>query len=113
MMSKTQKIWAWIFGAMFVVPEVLFLVIPSSIINYSNKLFLTLVTPFFDSKLFINSPKIFFVVLILELVGVLGLFVISVKSKKKLISVLLVVIFLWLAFLLFLAYISSSIRLLM
>lgn len=108
-----QKTWLWIFGGMFVVPEVLFFTIPSSIINYSNKLFLTLITPFFDSRLFINNPKIFFLILVIELVGVVGLLVLNVKSRKKLFSFLLGVVLLWLLFIAFLMYVSTSINLLM
>ncbi len=110
-MTKMQKIWLWIFIAMFVVPEILFLTIPSSIINYSGKDFLTLSSFFVNSRFFINNPLLFFVTLIVELLGVIGLITLSVKSNKKTISILLTIILLWLSFVLFLGYLSNSINL--
>lgn len=113
MLSKIQKIWTWIFAAMFIVPEVLFLIIPSSIINYTGKTFLTLLTPFFDSRFFINHPSLFFTVLIIELLGLVGLFAITIKANKKLFAICLLLISLWLIFLIFLAYISNSVNFIM
>lgn len=113
MLSKTQKVWLWIFGAMFIIPEIIFSVIPSSIINYSGKDFLTLVSLFTDDRFFINNPSYFFITLIIELVGVIGLLVISIKSNKKILSILLVIVLLWLAFISFLGYLSNSISLVM
>jgi hypothetical protein len=112
-MTKTQKIWLWIFIAMFAVPEILFSVTPSSIINYSGKDFLTLSSFFVDGRFFINNPFYFFIILIVEIAGIVGLLVLSIKSSKKIIAVLLGIILLWLFFIFFLAYISNSISLVM
>jgi hypothetical protein len=111
MLSKMQKIWLGIFGAMFLIPEILFSIIFSSIVNYSGKDFLTLSSLFVDSRFFINNSGLFFLNLVVELVGIMGLLIINIKNKKILFSIILLVIFLWLIFISFLGYISSSISL--
>jgi len=113
MLSKIMKIWMGIFIAMFAIPEILFSIIPSSIINYSGKLFLTLSSLFFDSKFFINNPFYFFIIIIVEFIGVLGLLIISVKNKKIIFIILLTIILLWLLLVFFLGYMSNSVRLIM
>ena len=112
-MTKTQKIWMWIFIAMFAVPEILFSIVPSSIINYSGKDFLTLSSFFIDSRFFINNPGYFFTTLIVELAGIIGLLILSIKSNKKIIYILLGIILLWLIFIFFLGFMANSISLVM
>ena len=109
--QKTQKIWLWIFLAMFLIPEILFFTILSSIINYSEKDFLTLSSFFINDRFFINNPFYFFIVLIFEWIGILGLLIINIKSKNKILAFILGIIFLWLSFISILAYISNSIEL--
>ena len=99
----------WIFIAMFALPEILFFTIPSSIINYSGKNFLTLSSLFVDSQFFINNPRYFFADLIIELIAILGLLMISIKSGKKVSSLFLGIILLWLFFVSLLAYLSISV----
>ncbi len=108
-----KKIWMWIFMAMFIIPEILFSTILSSIINYSGKDFLTLSSLFFNSRFFINNYFYFFVVIITELVGIFGLLIISIRNKKIIFITLLAIILLWLLFVFFLGYVSSNIRLVM
>lgn len=111
MLSKIQKTWLWIFGAMFVVSEVIFSIIISSIVNWFNgEEFITLHSFFIDSRFFINHWPYFFGVLIIEMVGVLGLFIISLRLRKKMQLILLGIIFLWLIFIFFIGYLSNSIN---
>ncbi len=113
MMTKMQKKLLWLFGAMFLIPEILFSTIPSSIINYSGKDFLTLSSVFVDSRFFINNFIYFLIILIIELIGIIGLLVLSIKNRKKIMSVTLIIILLWLVFIFFLGRVSSGINLLM
>jgi len=113
MLSKMQKIWLGIFGAMFLIPEILFSTIPSSIVNYSGKDFLTLVSFFIDSRFFINNPGLFFITLLIEIVGLIGLLVLSIENKKIVLSIILIIILIWLFFISFLSYVSNSISLIM
>ena len=108
-----QKIWLGIFGAMFLIPEVLFSIIPSSIINYSGKDFLTLVSFFVDNRFFINNPSFFFLTLLAEFIALVGMLVLSIKNKKIVFSIILIIILIWLFFVSFLGYISSTMSLVM
>ena len=108
-----KKIWMWIFIAMFAIPEILFSVTLSSIINYHGKDFFTISSLFVSGRFFINNPFYFFVTIIIELIGVLGLLVISIKNKKIIFIILSGVILLWLLFIFFLGYVSNNISLVM
>jgi hypothetical protein len=110
-MSKIQKIWLWIFGAMFLIPETLFLTTPSSIINYTGKDFLTLIPLFVGERFFINNPSYFLSVLVIELVAIMGLLIMSIKNRKTIFSIFLIFILFWLLFVFFLGYVSSTISL--
>lgn len=110
-MSKLQKIWLWIFGAMFVVPEIIFSIILSSVINYFGKDFLTLSSIFVDSRFFINNPFYFFTTLIIEIIAIIGLIILCIKHNKGIFAILLGVILLWLVFIFFMAYLSNNISL--
>jgi len=112
-MSKAQKIWLWIFGAMFLIPEIIFSTTLSSIINYSGKDFLTLSSLFVDGRFFINNPAFFYTVLLIEIIAIVGLLILSIKSSKKIVSVIPLIILMWLIFVFFLGYISDSINLFM
>src|ERR1700733_3660126 len=95
MMSKMQKTCLWIFGAMFLVPESIFLILPSSIVNYFlGRDLLNIYSLFFDSHFFINNWFYFPKVLGIEFIGLLGLLIISIKSKKKELTILLAFTFL-------------------
>src|SRR5687768_10307584 len=112
MLSKMQKTWSWIFGAIFLIPEIIFFTIPSTIINYSTKGdFLALYSFFVNRSFFIDNWSYAFVVLTIEIIGVLGLFIISIKSRQKVFAILLILVLLWLCFIAFIGYISSKIQL--
>jgi hypothetical protein len=110
MLSKLQKNWLWVFGLMFLIPEILFSTLLSSIINYSKYDFLTLSSIFFDKRFFINNPFFFYSTLIIELLGLFGLLIISIKNKKILYSLIIFMNILWFLFLFFLEYITNNIN---
>jgi len=96
-MTKTQKIWMGIFLAMFLVPEVLFLNI-----IYFSAYFLggSIVMPI-SLMLGANytvSSFFFLLALAVEIVGTIGLSVLSIKANKKVAAVLFMIISIWLIF---------------
>ena len=108
MMSKMQKMWVWIFGAMFVVPEVLFLFTPLSLLsilgNFSQINLKPLLFFFVNPQFFADNPFYLFLALAFEWVGVLGLLILSIKFSKKILILLLGIFITWLLFLTFLSY---------
>lgn len=66
MLSKMQKIWLWIFGAMFLVPEVLW----GPLVKALNFSFLPI---YGNVQVFTESPMVAYLVVILEIIGVAGL----------------------------------------
>jgi len=95
MLSKMQKIWLGIFGAMFLIPEILFL----NIIAFVSILFFSKEIPTIASLFFKSiSPIIFLIILFVEIIGVLGLAIFCMKLKRKLLAILLGIIVLWLSF---------------
>ncbi len=106
MMSKTQKIWLWIFGAMFVVIEILFSFI-LSIVGFFGKNISPLYMFFVSQQFFIDHPLYLLVANAIEWAGVLGLLIISIKSKKRVLIVPLVIILLWLSLDFYLGYVLT------
>ncbi len=108
MLSKIQKTWLWIFGAMFVVPEVLF----SPIISFASYLakisFSSLYSLGIKNNFLPDDSTYLFIAVIIELVGVLGLLIFSVKLKNKLSAIFLGLAFIFLCFMLFFLYSISS-----
>jgi len=112
MLLKTQKIWMWIFGAMFVIPEILFFTTPSSVLSF--------MTNFSGSNIpspiyFLVSPQFFvdhnfyvFFALAIEWIGVLGLLALSVKFKKKIFVILSGLIFVWVSLVFYVSYVLST-----
>lgn len=108
-MSKVQKIWLWIFGAMFLVPEVLW--------GNLLKIFKISFLPVYRNvQIFTENPNIAFLVIIVEIIGVSG--IIYLLSKKDLgvsiklkyiLNTLLVIILLILLMSLYLSYGVSQI----
>lgn len=96
-----QKGLLWLFGAMFLIPEILFF----NIIVFIG-FFLGIDVPTFFS-IFIKgynfSQIISILFIIIEIVGVFGLLMLSVKFRKISFSIILGIIILWLLFILYLA----------
>ena len=108
-MTKIQKIWMWIFIAMFAIPEILFYFTPLSILSFINNFSETNIKPiaysFVNPQFFTDNPIYLLLFLAIEWLGVLGLLIMSIKSKKKILSILLGIIILWLSFLIPISFI--------
>lgn len=102
-MTKMQKIWLWIFIAMFAIPEILFYFTPLSILSFTNNFSQTNIKPiayfFINSQFFTDNPAYVLFFLAVEWFGVLGLLAMSIKFKKKIFIILLSIFMLWLSFL--------------
>ncbi len=110
-MSKKQKIWMWIFIAMFAIPEILW----GSIIKILNLSFLPI---YKNIQVFTDKPVIAFFVIIIEIGGLSGILYllnngsIRVNSKIKfIINIILSVILLLLLLSLYMSYVVSRIAL--
>ena len=66
MLSKLQKIWAWIFGAMFIVPEILWG-------NITKSLHFSFLPIYRSVQLFTDNPILAFAVIIMETFGIIGI----------------------------------------
>ena len=113
MLSKMQKTWLWIFGGMFVVPEVLFWFTPLSILsimsNFSEIDIKPIAYYFTNPQLFSDHPIYLLTFLIIEWVGILGLLVMSIQSKKKVFVILSGILLLWLSIIIFIGYVIANI----
>lgn len=107
-MTKKQKISLVIFGAMFVVPEILFSFATSSFFsvvgNFSKTMTKPLAYILIGSQFFDSHPLFLFIILIIEWLGTLGLLIISFKSHKIIATILVGVLWLWISFIVFLSY---------
>jgi predicted neutral ceramidase superfamily lipid hydrolase len=110
MMTKTQKIWMWIFLAMFAIPEILFFNLISFPLYFLTKGNITMASLIFGNS-YLFSPFSFLVILCIEIIGALGLFVLSIKSNKKIMSVLLGAISLLLVAIFYFVYGASNMSL--
>ena len=106
-MTRTQKIWMWIFIAMFAIPEILFLTTPALVSSFSGKSFSEISSLIVNYKFFLNNPLYLLFIVAIEWVGVLGALVLSIKSNKTVLSVLLGTILLWLFLAFGLVYITG------
>ncbi|OGZ79174.1 MAG: hypothetical protein A2358_04245 [Candidatus Staskawiczbacteria bacterium RIFOXYB1_FULL_37_44] len=110
-MTKTQKIWMWIFIAMFAVPEILW----GDIVKILKISFI----PIYKSvQYFTDKPGIAFLVIIVEIIGISGIFYLLNKKVKKInvvlkyiLDAILVIIFFALVISLYLSYAVSRINL--
>ena len=109
MLSKKQKVWLYIFGAMFLIPEILW----GNIINILQIYFLPI---FKNRQIFIDKPIIAFFIIVVEIVSVTGFIYLFNSNDNKInkvtkyiINVLLSIIFLILAISLYLSFVMSRI----
>jgi len=106
-MTKTQKIWLWIFGLMFVVPEILFITTPALIMSIAGKSFSEISSFVINYSSFLKYPLLLLLIVVVEWIGVFGLFVLSIKINKKLLAILFGVILLWLFFIFVIVYVTG------
>lgn len=109
-MTKPQKIWMWIFIAMFAVPEILFSFV-LSFVDFLGKNIAPLYLLFTPYHFFIDHPVYLLIAEAIEWLGVLGLFVISIKNKKLIFVILLGIVLLWLSVNFSMGYIISTMTL--
>ncbi len=110
MLSKTQKIWLCIFGAMFTVPEILW--------GDLLKIFKISLLPIYkDTQLFNDKPNLAFLIIVIEIIGISGITYLFNKSNLKNIiflkyisNIFLVVVLLILLLSLFLSYSINQIN---
>ena len=93
---------------MFAIPEILFSSIFLSVANLMGTNFNTLSSIFINDKIFSDKPIYLLIILIVEFIGALGLFVLTIKFNKKLFAILLGVVLLWLFIIFSIAYIYSN-----
>jgi len=110
MLSKMQKTWLWIFGAMFIVPEVLWG-------NLIGILHMPLLPFYGNVQIFTDNPMIAYLVIIIEIIGVGGLIYLSNKQYhgtklNYLFNIILILVLLLLIASLFLSYAISNMNLL-
>ena len=105
MLSKKQKVWLWIFGAMFLIPEILFSGIASLIALLFGKELGSLYSIGINKNIFPDSSLVLILGIAVEFIGALGLFIFSFKNKKFILTFLMGVV-LVILFILF-AYIFS------
>jgi hypothetical protein len=109
MITKKEKIWMWIFIAMFVVPEILW----GNLVKIINISFLPI---FKNSQFFTDNPVVAFAVIMVEIIGISATFYLLNKKylKEKLVlkyivDTILIVIFLALLVSLYLSYVATQI----
>lgn len=109
MISKTQKIWLWIFGAMFLIPEILFLNIPVSISsflnNFSESSIKSPIYYFFSEQFFTDHQAYIMWELYVEFIGALCLSILLFLTNKKIIATVMAI--LTLAIFLLICFINS------
>jgi hypothetical protein len=83
MLSKMQKTWLWVFGAMFVVPEALFFTTLNMIQAVHGKSFSELTSWLISYRIFFEHPGYLLTIIVIEGLGILGLLVMNFKINKK------------------------------
>jgi hypothetical protein len=108
-MTKTQKIWMWIFIAMFAIPEILW----GNLVKIFKISFLPI---YKNAQYFSDNPTMALFIIIIEIIGVLGvLYLLNKKNpqvnivSKYVFDVVLAIIFLALIASLYLSFAMSQI----
>jgi len=106
-MKKLSKIWLWIFLAMFIVPEILFFTTVSLIRSIAGESFFSVSSLIINYGVFFDNPFYLILIIALEWIGILGLLILCIKSRKKVLSVLLSVILVWLSYVFCVVYVTG------
>jgi len=114
-MSKVQKIWLYIFGAMFLIPEILFLNIPLAIdaflTNFSEARIKSPIYYLIDGQFFTDHSSFLIIALFIEWIGTLFLTILLAKLGKKSFAIIFGIISLFILFILYLTYAFSKMSL--
>ena len=110
MMTKKQKIWMWIFVAMFAIPEILW----GNLLGILKISFLPI---YKNIQIFTDKPTLAFLVIVSEVIGIFGIFYLFNRKSnvsniwvKYVLNVLLSIIFLLLLISLYLSIVATQIR---
>ena len=99
MLKKSQKIWLTIFGAMFLIPEILFFTTPLFILSFINNFSETKLFPpiyyIISQQFFTNHPNYLLLAIGIEWLGLLGLFIMSIKVKKIILITVFAILLIW------------------
>ncbi len=82
-MTKKQKTWLLIYALMFIVPEVLFSFVASSTLFLFGVNSQILFNKLTHINLFLDYQLYFFLALLIEIIGILGLLVSTLKFNKS------------------------------
>ncbi len=106
-MSKKQKVWLWIFGAMFLVPEILFFTTPMFIRALNGESFYRLSSPVLHYEIFFSHPFYLLSIVLIEICGAFGLLIMCIGKNKKILVLSLGIIVLWLLFIFIITCVTS------
>jgi len=106
-MSGKQKVWMWIFLAMFLIPEILFFTTPAMIMALAGKKFNEISSLFINYSFFLSNPLYLLTIIAVEFFGILSLLILSKKSKKYSLVTFLGIILLWLIFIFLITYVTG------
>jgi hypothetical protein len=95
-MKNLEKICLWTFGLMFAIPEIIFFNIISFPVYFLRGEVLNLFPVVFNN--YYLDITYFLIVLMIEIIGAFGLFILSIKNNKKIFAVAMVIISIWLFF---------------
>jgi len=107
MLSKMQKIWLGIFGAMFLIPEILFSTTASLIASIGGESFYKINSLIVNYRVFFDYPYYLLLIIIIEWVGILGLIVLTLKSNRKILAIFPFLFLLWLSYIFILVYVTG------
>ena len=107
MLSKKQKILLSIFGAMFLIPEILFFITPSFISVMNGKSFSKISSLIVNYSIFFSHPFYLLTIIAIEFIGVLGLMILFIKFNKKIWAILAFIFLLWLLFAFLIEYMTG------
>ena len=110
-MQKSQKIWLWVFVAMFIIPEIFFSFIISFFAFFAGvESFPFLAQSFIDPQFFVDNPTYLFFALSVECLGMLGLLIWNIKFNYNRYKIIIITITaLVLALLLFIFYVGYAV----
>ncbi len=108
-MTRLQKIWFWISLSLFLIPEILFSPLISLVAFFFGvENFPSLIYRFISQQFFLDNQFYSFIILIIEIVGVIGLLIYNKKFSRNIsVAILLFVI---LIILILLLYVGFSLR---
>ncbi|OGE82715.1 MAG: hypothetical protein A3B10_01660 [Candidatus Doudnabacteria bacterium RIFCSPLOWO2_01_FULL_44_21] len=104
-MIKGQNVWLWVSLGMFLVPEILFSFLLSSVLFLFRINVPYLIGKLVGEQFFIDNQSYLFLALIIEILGILGLLIFNIKfNRSRFKSLLSFSLFILLAFAILIFY---------